>query len=160
MGSLRFLKDGLLTRLLRETCKGGLILQHDYKVTLRKGSNGNILILRYRWMGSWGNLRGSQFDLKIFRGFPPVASPFKLSHEHSSRPLLWLNTIGDYHFLSQFWMFERMKIVLGYMRNIKMFSIWTRVSHLKIAIFTVCAQNAVFICIIYTAVTFRTCFIR
>ncbi len=30
-----FLKDDLVTKLLRETCKGGLFLQHNYKVTLK-----------------------------------------------------------------------------------------------------------------------------
>ena len=32
--SLIFFKDGLVTKLLEETCKGGLILQHTYEVTL------------------------------------------------------------------------------------------------------------------------------
>ena len=38
---LRFLKDGLATELLRETCKRGLILKYKYLVTL-------ILIGKFR----------------------------------------------------------------------------------------------------------------
>ena len=40
--SLRFLKDGLATKLLRETCKRGLILKHRYLVTLRVQCSWNI----------------------------------------------------------------------------------------------------------------------
>ena len=49
--SYRFLKDGLATELLRKTCKGGLILQHECLVTLNivDGNPRNMLIPRDLW---------------------------------------------------------------------------------------------------------------